>query len=120
MFRWRKESVLDLYVLALAAFLLASPWLFGFVYEPARLDAWVVGVVLIALSLAALLAFTVWEEWLMVLLGLWMMAAPFVLGFPHAAAMKIHVGVGLVVAYLALIELYLVHYGAERDKAWHP
>ena len=62
------------------------------------------------LSLAALIAFADWEEWAALAMGLWLLASPWVLGFPHAAAMKIHIGVGLVVAYLAGLELWLIHY----------
>ena len=74
-----------------------SPWLFALAYEPARVDAWTTGLILIAISLGALVAFAEWEEWVSLILGVWMVASLFVLNFPHGAGMKISIGVGCVV-----------------------
>jgi len=105
----RRESALDVYKLALGGFLLLSPWLLAFSYGASRLDAWACGMLLMLLSAAALFAFVDWKEWLILALGLWMVAAPWVLGLPPAAT-KIHVAAGLLCAYLAGLELWLVHY----------
>ena len=105
----RRESALDVYKLALGGFLFLSPWLFAYTYGASRLDAWACGLLLMLLSAAALFAFVDWKEWLILALGLWMVAAPWVLGLPHAAT-KIHVAAGLLCAYLAGLELWLVHY----------
>jgi hypothetical protein len=117
MLKWRKESILDVYNLALGAFLFLAPWLFAFAYEPARVDSWVTGILVVAVSLAALVAFAEWEVWASLVLGLWMAASPWVLGFPHAAAMKISIGIGLVIAYLAVTELWLIHYESPDKTA---
>jgi hypothetical protein len=66
-------------------------------------------------AIAAIMAFSEWEEWITLFLGLWLIAAPCLLGFPQAASMKISIGVGIVVAYLALLELWLIHYGSSDD-----
>lgn len=115
--RWQEWSVLDAYKLALGLFLFFAPWMFGFVYQPARLDTWAIGVLLVAASMAALVAFAEWEEWVMLILGFWLAASPWALGFPHAAAMKINIGVGLVVAYLAALELWVIHYKFRNGNA---
>jgi ABC-type Co2+ transport system permease subunit len=72
----------DVFNLILAACLFISPWLLGFAGAtmPAR-NAWIVAVVLALVAVAALSAFAEWEEWVNVVLGLWLMAAPWVLGF---------------------------------------
>src|SRR5262245_25017617 len=101
--KWRSESSLDLYKLAVGGFLFLSPWLFALTYGPARLNAWASGLILMVLSAAAVIAIHNWEEWLALALGLWLIAAPWVLGFPHLAT-KVHVGAGLVCAYLAGLE----------------
>jgi hypothetical protein len=106
----RKLWVLDLYVLILAILLFLSPWVFAFTYELAREESWAVGLLLTIASATALFALRSWKEWLILLLGLWLVAAPWLLGFPHAAAMKIHVGVGLVIAYLAGLDLWLLRH----------
>ncbi|HJZ32188.1 MAG TPA: SPW repeat protein [Hyphomicrobiaceae bacterium] len=107
----RREWPLDLYKLALALVLFASPWWFAFAYPTARIEAWTAGLALLVVSIGALIAFVVWEEWLALVLGLWMIAAPWLLQFPPAAT-KIHVAVGLLVTYLAALELWLIHYDA--------
>jgi len=106
---WRKQCTLDVYKLVLGAFVFLSPWLFAFTYSPARLDAWGSGLLVMGLSAAAMVAFVDWEEWLALVIGLWMLAAPWELGLPHAAT-KIHVAAGLICVYLAGLELWLVHY----------
>jgi len=104
---WRREGVLDVYMLAGGLFLLASPWLFGFVYRNGRIDAEVVGFMIVALSLAALVSFAEWEEWLKLALGAWLIAAPWMLGFAHTSAMHVSIVVGIIVAYLAGLEIWI-------------
>lgn len=111
MFRWRRESTLDLYKFALGVFVFLSPWLFAFAYQPARVDAWASGLAVMAASIAALIVFVDWEEWLALALGLWMIASPWVLGLPHGAT-KILLAAGLICTYLAGLELWLLHYDA--------
>jgi hypothetical protein len=66
--------------------------------------------ILIASSLAALWAYAEWEEWIGLIVGLWVLASPWLLGFPHARATGVNVAVGLMIAYMSALELWLVHY----------
>jgi len=109
---WRREGILDVYMLAGGLFLLVSPWLFGFVYRTGRIDAELVGFLIVALSVAALLSFAEWEEWLKLALGAWLIVAPWVLGFVHTSAMHVSIIIGIVVAYLAVLEIWIA-----RDPA---
>ena len=115
-----REYVLDIYKLVLGGFVALSPWLFAFGYEAARLESVASGVLVVAISIAALIAFADWEEWAALALGLWLIASPWALGFPVAAAMKIHIGVGLVLVYLAGLELWLIHYNHEWPDEGRP
>ena len=108
-----REYILDIYKLVLGGFVALSPWLFAFRYEAARLESVASGVLVVAISIAALIAFADWEEWAALALGIWLIVSPWALGFPVAAAMKIHIGVGLVLVYLAGLELWLIHYNHE-------
>jgi len=110
----RREWPLDLYKLVVGVFVFLSPWIFAFAYGLARTDAWVSGLILMAASTAALVAFHDWEEWLALAVGLWLIAAPWILRMPHLAA-KIHIGAGLVCVYLAVLELWMLHYNAPED-----
>jgi hypothetical protein len=108
--RWRRETILDVYTLALGAFLLVAPWLFSYAYESAKADDWVSSAIVIASSGAALLAFSEWEEWVSTIVGLWVIASPWLLGFQHARAMAVNVAVGLAIAFISALELWLIHY----------
>jgi SPW repeat len=108
--RWRRETILDVYTLALGAFLLVAPWLFSYTYGSAKADDWVSSAIVIASSAAALLAFSEWEEWLSMVVGLWVLASPWLLGFQHARAMPVNVAVGLAIAFMSALELWLIHY----------
>lgn len=110
----RRQTILDIYTLILAAFLFLSPWLFAFTRGFVRMDAWIAGALLIAVSLAAITAFAEWEEWVILALGLWLLASPWILGFTHTTAMHISIGVGCVVTFLAALELWLIHYDRPR------
>jgi hypothetical protein len=108
-FHWRKEAIFDVYNILLGAFLAVSPWLFAYARGVMRTDAWLSSAVLIVLSVAAIIAFAEWEEWLNIGIGLWMIVSPWVLGFPHTHAMHISIAVGILVSYLAALELCLIH-----------
>jgi hypothetical protein len=51
------------------------------------------------------------EEWLNLVVGLWVLAAPWVLGFANTTAMWVHVMIGVIVAAIAAIELWMMRHG---------
>jgi hypothetical protein len=116
--KWQRESVLDLYNLLLAALLFVSPWLFRLTNSPGRMDLWATGAVIAVISLAAMIAHTNWEEWANLLLGLWLIISPWSLGFAHTRAMHFSIGIGVVVAFLAALDLWL-HYDAAHFGRSH-
>ncbi|MGO4674294.1 SPW repeat protein [Bosea sp. 2YAB26] len=72
----------DLCNLLLAACLFISPWIMRFTGDMmAARNAWIIGIVLALVAVAALSMFKEWEEWVNLVLGVWLMAAPWVLGF---------------------------------------
>jgi hypothetical protein len=109
--KWRNEGFVDVVNLILGAWLFVTPWLFGFAHTTAGWNAWIVGALIALVAIAALMAFTEWEEWANLLLGLWAIVAPWNLGFDgNTAAMVNHVIVGIVVAVLAGIELWVTYH----------
>ena len=118
----RRESILDVYNLVLGLFLVLSPWLFAYVRRTASTDIWVSGALIILVSIAAIIAFSQWDEWINLGLGIWLIVSPWVLGFTHTKAMHVSIAVGVAVAYLALLELWLVHYSEPHSptSATHP
>ncbi len=106
----KTEVFCDVVNLILGAFLFLTPWLFGYAPGVESWNAWIAGVVIAALSIAALAAFAEWEEWLNLIVGLWVIVSPWALSFSaNATAMWTNVIVGIVVAVLAAIEIWLRH-----------
>lgn len=97
----------------LGAGLFVSPWAFDFAGQttPAW-NAWVCGLVIAALAVAALLSFAEWEEWINAILGIWVAASTWILGFATlAAAMWTHLILGLLIAALAAWRAWSAHHG---------
>lgn len=115
--KWQRESVLDLYNLLLAALLFVSPWLFRLTNSAGRIDLWATAAMIALLSLAALIAYENWEEWANLLLGLWLIASPWLLGFAHTRAMHLGLGMGIVIAFLALLDLWLHYESAHLEPS---
>ncbi len=113
----RRESALDVYNLLFAAVLLAAPWLFALTNSTGKMDLWASGAAIAAISLAALVVFAKWEEWANLLLGLWLVVSPWVLGFAHTRAMHFSIGIGCLVAFMALLELWLLYDATPTDHA---
>ncbi len=113
----RREAILDAYQLGCAAFLFASPWLFAFGSARSSTDDIVSALLVAASSIAALVIFREWEEWINLILGLWILASPWVLNFPAPTATHVNIGVGIVVTYMAALELWLIHYAEPEHSA---
>jgi hypothetical protein len=84
------------WVLANAASTVAAPLSSG-----AEWDLWIVGAAIVVLAVAAVLAYQPWEEWAAALVGVWLVASPWIFGFSDATAMTwstVIAGVVIVVA----------------------
>jgi hypothetical protein len=115
-FGFSNESVLDVYNLLLAVVLFASPWFFAHASRTAGIDLWLSSAAIIILSLAAMIAYSTWEEWINLALGLWLVASPWLLGFAHTTAMHVSVGIGSAIAFFAGLELWLRYEAAHPDE----
>jgi hypothetical protein len=116
--KWRNEAFFDVANLVLGVWLFLTPWMFGFANSAAGWNAWILGIAIAIVAVAALMAFAEWEEWLNLVLGLWVLVSPWALAFQaNATAMYTHVIVGIIVAVLAAIELWLVHRNPPRVAA---
>jgi hypothetical protein len=98
--------------LVCALLLFISPWAFGFSDDNlAARTAWISGVVIAVMAVIALVQFHEWEEWVSAALGLWTVAAPWVLGFAIVAyAPATFVVLGAVILVASLSELWIVHH----------
>ena len=97
----------------LALWLLVSPWMLN--YSQVRMAVWngnAVALIVAAFSLAAILKFTVWEEWINIAVGFWLIASPWFLDYTSLlgntttlTATANHLAVGLAIVILSLWEL---------------
>jgi hypothetical protein len=107
----------DVANLILGVVLFFTPWIFGFTGGVAATNAYICGIIIVVLSLAALAAFADWEEWLNLLVGLWLIISPWVLGIQGSSAMAVNIVIGIIVAVLAAVELWLIHQQPPRLTA---
>jgi SPW repeat len=83
-----------------------SPWALMFDKDGiATQNAVIVGFLIILAEVVTLSAFEVWEEWINVALGAWLVISPWVLGILSRAATTNFVVVGVLVIALALYEM---------------
>ncbi len=114
---WTNAKLCDVANLILGALLFISPWIFGFAGGAESQNAYFSGIVIAVLAIAALAAFATWEEWLNLIAGLWVVVSPWVLGFQGTTAMTVHVVIGILVALLAAIELWMLYQQPPRQTA---
>lgn len=75
--RWQ-----DWVTLVVGIWLGVSPWVLGFSTEQlAMWNALILGVAMLAYSIVELSVPRVWEEWAMLVAGVWLLISPWVLGF---------------------------------------
>ncbi|HVV40799.1 MAG TPA: SPW repeat protein [Nitrobacter sp.] len=120
MLKWRSEAVLDIYNLVLALVLFAAPWFLSLTKTATEMDLWISGAAIAVISLGAIAAFTRWDEWANLFLGLWLIASPWLLGFTHTRAMHVSIGIGIVVAFMAGLELMLTSSIGDDEKTAAP
>jgi SPW repeat len=91
---------------ALGIWLCLAPWALYFEQDnKSRVVSVITGVLLIATQAVTLSAFRAWEEWLNVMFGAWLIAAPWLLGIRNPAAITNFLIVGVIVVSLAGYEL---------------
>jgi hypothetical protein len=101
--------------LILAVWLFISPWVLQFgagsgaaggapgSVSTAAWNAWVMGVLVFLAALSAVSRIEMWQEWLMLIFGVWIFIAPWALGFTQlTAASWDHWIVGALVVLFAL------------------
>ena len=98
----------------LGLWLFVSPWVLEYGEMAASQNAVFVGLLLIATEFVALSAFSIWEEWINVILGAWLVVSPWVLGVALVPTVNFVI-VGLLVLALALYEIW-----DERRHTAHP
>jgi ABC-type uncharacterized transport system permease subunit len=94
----------DVANLILGLWLVISPWALSYMMETVPTwNAIIVGVVIAVAAIAALVAFHKWEEWVNVVLAVWLIVSPFALDYAsHVTVLWNQIVVGVLVGILAL------------------
>ncbi|WP_163268768.1 SPW repeat protein [Chelativorans alearense] len=110
--RGTQETALDVVNLVVGIALVLTPWMMGYAAETtAAWNAWVVGALIGLVAIGALVSFAEWEEWANLVLGIWAIISPWLLGFAAiTAAVWAHVIAGVIVAVLAGLELWFARH----------
>ena len=103
---WSSVRLCDVVNFILSGVLFFSPWLFDLSSGAQWQTASIVGIIIAVLSIAALAAFAVWEEWFILAAALMLIVSPWLLGFQNSTAMSIDVTLGAIVATLAAFEVW--------------
>jgi SPW repeat len=104
--KWTTKEVFDLCKLGCAAALFASPWMLGLAGRPAW-NLWVCGYAMVTIALADLTAEADWEPRTSLYLGVWLLTAPWILGFSQdVAATLVHLAGGGIASLLSAAELW--------------
>jgi hypothetical protein len=109
---WSNVRLCDVMNLLLSGVLFFSPWLFDLSTGAQWQTASIAGILIAVLSIAAIAAFAVWEEWFILVAGVALVGSPWLLGFQNSTAMTIDVAIGVIVTALAATEVWLT-----RDEA---
>jgi hypothetical protein len=100
----------------LGLWLAVSPWIVGYETDNAATgNAAFIGIALAIAAHFEIVAEESWAEWLNFAAGLWLLAAPFMLGFGSTASMANCIIVGCLVCALAASALHL---DKEMGRLW--
>jgi hypothetical protein len=126
---WQSSHWQDWANIVLAVWLFISPWVINFggnaaggagatpgpangVASTAAWNAWVLGVIIFLVACSAIARPQAWQEWINLLLGIWLFVAPWTLGFTQlGGAAWDHWIVGALVFILAVWNLQTVRSG---------
>jgi uncharacterized membrane protein HdeD (DUF308 family) len=110
--RGGEKNIQDWINLICGVLLFISPWALRFSHNlMAARTAWVGGVIIFVMGVAALAQFAEWEEWVALIVGVLVIISPWVLGFASIhAAMWSCVVLGVIVALASISEIWALHH----------
>src|SRR6185312_14729544 len=109
---WKTNMIADVVNLVIGLGLFASPWASE---SPANWNAWLSGILIAALAVAALAIFAEWHEWIALAAGAWVVLSPWVLYFStNGTVASLHVIAGIQVAAVAALRLWYMHQSYPR------
>ena len=115
----RRDGIarLDAAVFALAILLFVSPWMLDFSGLPiATASAWIGAALIGVAALASMRRFAAWQEWLICVTALALIAAPYALDFAYLNSVPAAFeGIGWFVLVISVANLWWHYRGRRRD-----
>ena len=110
-----KQHWQDWINLLLGIWIYVSPWVIGRSLDDVVVANYsIVGMAVVALAVACLVAFRLWEERATLLLGFWLLISPWVLGFRTSAA---HFWNAVIIGALLIVHAIWVLAEVDREKS---
>ena len=110
--RWQDRANL-----VLGAWIFCSPWVLSYEGTGAAWNAYVIGAGIVVFALIAARMPHAWEEIITMLLGVWLVVSPFVLGFAAMTGIALHtVVVGILATAFAI---WAMSNDQSFYKRWH-
>ncbi len=102
----------------LGIWLCISPWALRFDFDStATRTAVISGLLIIAVESITLSVFRIWEEWINVILGAWLLVCSWILGIGAVSVRANFVIVGVLVAALAIYEILYPRAPADEESS---
>lgn len=101
--RLRQELWTQFAIMMLGAWLITSPWTFGYSSTPLAVSDWISGASVIALAAWAMRLRSGLPRWGVVAVGVWVLAAPLVFWAPTAGAYGNDTLVGMLLVAMAIL-----------------
>jgi hypothetical protein len=116
----RRDGIarLDAAVFALAILLFVSPWMLDFSgLAIATASAWIGAALIGVAALASMRRFAAWQEWLICVTALALIAAPYALDFAYLNSVPAAFeGIGWFVLVISVANLWWHYRGRRRDE----
>src|SRR5262245_36838287 len=104
----KRDHPQDWIYVFLGVLLFLSPWVLEFYRDrvPAW-NAWIAAPFIALAAIAAIYAFEIWQDWLLALLGIWVLVSPWALGFAsNSTALWTHIAIGLLMVAFAAWQIW--------------
>lgn len=104
--------------LILGVWLFVSPWVLEYtMLQSAAWNAYIMGAAIVVFAAIAAYMPKAWEEMINIILGVWLVLSPYVLGFATDTMIAAHtVVVGVLVTLFAVWAMFA---DREFEKSWH-
>jgi len=87
--RWQDNFTLVI-TLVIGAWLFVAPFVMGFTHGSAAWNSYASGIVVMALSVYGLATKQIWEDWLNLIIAVWLFFSPIALGFYDDHTLKLY------------------------------